>query len=83
MKKKIEVRSFAIEKVQKTKMSTKLSMDKKSPISETKKKAMKLEEQTSQYNTLKELNEQLKDLLREKYPDKTDQEYLGIFQMGK
>ena len=38
-----------------------------------------LKDQTKLLNDLKHANEQLKALLREKYPDEVDQKYLGIW----
>lgn len=59
-------------------MSTVKPSPKPKPKTETKKGPSKLEEQTAQLVKLRTLNEQLKQLLREKYPDPEDQQYLGI-----
>lgn len=50
------------------------------PKADAKKAPNKLEEQTAQLVKLRNLNELLKQLLREKYPDPEDQQYLGIEQ---
>ena len=61
-------------------MSSVKSTAKPKTKTEAKKGASKLEEQTAQLIKLRNLNEQLKQLLREKYPDPEDQQYLGIEQ---